>query len=638
MFAWRVDRDPRELARHLPGGGRSALETALARRARGLARAYRRLPVRSRSTRRAWSARSDVAVVRARFPWSDVGSWAAVGRLWRGRQRRRTRPRARRCRRQPRLRRRQPGRGSWRSSASRTSWSSTRPTPCSSAGRIAPRTCGWWSRSCAGAGSGGTSDGGARRLRARRRRRRSPARRASVPRAGARRMLDALRARSARFLVALLFRARARAARGRRARPPARRSRAPSSTSCATGRPIDYLLVNAVLLREGLPLARFAPGVSTVLVAARAASWLRWFVRRRRAPRAAGHAACAAARRRRASRCCSSCAASAVAGRRRRALAAARLGPQYLRDVRARRAGERRVRCSLVPVAIFRGPGFRRKESRLATLLYSVQEAPGEAKRLFTYLWNAERDAADARPRDRARALRRGVPARGRGADRAPPGARAADLPLSRGASRAGARRSLPRRMVREQVLRDPELARLVATRRRRARRAAASRCGRRRAATSTRWPPTSTASTSASSSSSSTASGRASSRASRSSGSSGSIECMKRAPGRARAVPPQPLRLPDPLLHLPPELPLAAAHRRRHQPVLLADRPALPRRRRVLHPPHASRTTSSTRWSSGSTSRSSSARATRRSSSSRAGAPAPARSSRRSSACCRRS
>ena len=27
---------------------------------------------------------------------------------------------------------------------------------------------------------------------------------------------------------------------------------------------IDYLLVNAVLLREGLPLARFAPGVSTV--------------------------------------------------------------------------------------------------------------------------------------------------------------------------------------------------------------------------------------------------------------------------------------------------------------------------------------------------------------------------------------
>ena len=28
--------------------------------------------------------------------------------------------------------------------------------------------------------------------------------------------------------------------------------------------PLDYLLVNAILLREGLPLARFAPGVSTV--------------------------------------------------------------------------------------------------------------------------------------------------------------------------------------------------------------------------------------------------------------------------------------------------------------------------------------------------------------------------------------
>src|SRR5207244_3860089 len=43
-----------------------------------------------------------------------------------------------------------------------------------------------------------------------------------------------------------------------------------------------------------------------------------------------------------------------------------------------------------LPLAIFRGNGCRRKESRLATLLYSVQEAPGEAKRFFNYLWNAE--------------------------------------------------------------------------------------------------------------------------------------------------------------------------------------------------------------------------------------------------------
>ena len=52
---------------------------------------------------------------------------------------------------------------------------------------------------------------------------------------------------------------------------------------------LDYLLVNAVLLREGLPLARFAPGVSTV--------WFRplreilvWFLRQRRRARAPAHA------------------------------------------------------------------------------------------------------------------------------------------------------------------------------------------------------------------------------------------------------------------------------------------------------------------------------------------------------------
>ena len=58
-------------------------------------------------------------------------------------------------------------------------------------------------------------------------------------------------------------------------------------------------------------------------------------------------------------------------------------------------------------------------------------------------------------------------------------------------------------------------------------------------------------------------------------------------APGGARPLPPQPLRLPDPLLHLPPELPLSAPHRGRRQPELLAHGAALPRRRRLLHPPH---------------------------------------------------
>src|SRR5262249_37093371 len=43
---------------------------------------------------------------------------------------------------------------------------------------------------------------------------------------------------------------------------------------------LDYLLVNAVLVREGLPLARFAPGVST-LAFRPLGDMLRWLVRGR---------------------------------------------------------------------------------------------------------------------------------------------------------------------------------------------------------------------------------------------------------------------------------------------------------------------------------------------------------------------
>src|SRR5262249_34506519 len=150
----------------------------------------------------------------------------------------------------------------------------------------------------------------------------------------------------------------------------------------------------------------------------------------------------------------------AVAGRRRRALEAARLGPQYLRDVvRAAQVGVRPV--FLVPVAIFRGKGFRRKESRLATLLYSVQEAPGEAKRLFTYLWNAEetqltlgreialeRFVADFRREGEDRVVRRL--------------GRALQIFLYREERLVWGPTLQPRRMVRRQVLRDSELSRLV--------------------------------------------------------------------------------------------------------------------------------------------------------------------------------
>jgi len=81
MFVWRVDRILAELERLLPD-----VVGPLARAMRtggqvALARAYRRIPAVSIDT--GVMERADrVAVVPAGFPWSDVGSWAAVGELW----------------------------------------------------------------------------------------------------------------------------------------------------------------------------------------------------------------------------------------------------------------------------------------------------------------------------------------------------------------------------------------------------------------------------------------------------------------------------------------------------------------------------------------------------------------------------
>ena len=209
---------------------------------------------------------------------------------------------------------------------------------------------------------------------------------------------------------------------------------------------IDYLLVNAVLRREGLPLARFAPGVSTMW-------WrpireiARLLLRRGAQP---------------ASRPTEVCArlvaagepillfmrSHAVAGRRRRALAAARLGPQFLREV-VRAAGAASRPAFLVPIAIFRGTGFHKRESRFATLLYSVQEAPGEAKRLFTTCGTRARRSSPSAG-DQPAPLRRRAPAGGRGPQRAPAGARHADRPLSRGADGARADAAAPPRRARD--------------------------------------------------------------------------------------------------------------------------------------------------------------------------------------------
>lgn len=221
---------------------------------------------------------------------------------------------------------------------------------------------------------------------------------------------------------------------------------------------IDYLLVNAVLLRERLPLSTFAPGVSLVWCRRLGDLFRLGWHRRAPGPRA-DHAACAGLvaagkpvllfmRNR------------SVVARRRTALMAARIGPRFLRDV-LRGASHSSRPVFLVPIAIFRGAGPRRKESRFTALLYTVQDAPGEAKRLFTYLWNAEQTRLVV---GRELVLSQFVEEHARESeDRiARRLARALQIFLYREERVVWGPALLPRRIVREQVVRDPELARLI--------------------------------------------------------------------------------------------------------------------------------------------------------------------------------
>ena len=220
---------------------------------------------------------------------------------------------------------------------------------------------------------------------------------------------------------------------------------------------VDYLLVNAVLLREGLPLARFAPGISTLWwrPLRQAIRWL-WMPRPTRTEE---HDACATLVRA-GEPILLFLRSQGAAGLRRRALAAARLGPQFLREVvRVSAAAERPI--VLVPLAVFRGRGFHRRESRFATLVYSVQETPGEAKRLFTTWWNREDTQVtlgreivvqrflDAHRLESEERLVRRL-------------ARTLQISLHREERVVQGPALLPRKLVREQVLRDPELARLM--------------------------------------------------------------------------------------------------------------------------------------------------------------------------------
>jgi glycerol-3-phosphate O-acyltransferase len=161
---------------------------------------------------------------------------------------------------------------------------------------------------------------------------------------------------------------------------------------------VDFMLVAFILLREGLPMPEFVSDVPTLLLRPlREIASTLW--QRVRAARLLGKELRHYEDRDRCQRLVSQARPVLIFMRtrapgmrllesRRSALRRVRSGTDYLREIlRAGRANDHEV--FLVPLAVLRGRGFRRRESRLATLVYSVQEAPGEVKRLLSLIWNA---------------------------------------------------------------------------------------------------------------------------------------------------------------------------------------------------------------------------------------------------------
>ncbi|MEO6029747.1 MAG: 1-acyl-sn-glycerol-3-phosphate acyltransferase, partial [Candidatus Binatia bacterium] len=158
---------------------------------------------------------------------------------------------------------------------------------------------------------------------------------------------------------------------------------------------VDYFLVNFLLLREGLPLPLFTNDISSLWIrpvrevvvglwetlrSYRLGSEARQARERDLVARltAQGRAVLLFIRSsRRTSR-----------NRTAQSVREARPGADYLREIVHGLWGKDQP-VFLVPLAIFRGSGMRRKNSRLASFVYSVHEAPSDVKKLATYVWNA---------------------------------------------------------------------------------------------------------------------------------------------------------------------------------------------------------------------------------------------------------
>lgn len=160
---------------------------------------------------------------------------------------------------------------------------------------------------------------------------------------------------------------------------------------------LDYCLINWILLREGLPLATFANGVTTwwfrplgqmldrVLRVLSPASWLAHRGKHAHDRALAGELISGGEPvllflRARSPRLLSN---------RRSRLAAARPGAEFLQEIVRRAPGLDRP-VFLVPISLFRGRVFRRQEGRLSAFAYSVHDAPSDLKKLLTYRFNRE--------------------------------------------------------------------------------------------------------------------------------------------------------------------------------------------------------------------------------------------------------
>ena len=158
---------------------------------------------------------------------------------------------------------------------------------------------------------------------------------------------------------------------------------------------LDYFLLNYVLRREELPLPVFANGVSSTPVG-RTVVILRRILARLRARLAGGgasgpidHEYCATAvaagrpvlvfmRGRRLGR---------LGGRLQQG-ATAPVGSDYLREI-LHGSNEGEAQRYIVPMALFRGRSFRKRESAgISALVYSVAESPSDRRKLLAYWWN----------------------------------------------------------------------------------------------------------------------------------------------------------------------------------------------------------------------------------------------------------